>query len=109
MRLCKIRHLLGAVMTRKYRSHTVDLKLKVAIEASRNEKTINQIASEYDVSPTLVVDWKKHLLCQGKEIFQNKRVSKKSEAHEDVALLQQQVGKLTVQVDWLKKKLGSSA
>lgn len=93
-------------MSRKYRSHAPDFKLKVALEATKNERTINQIASEYGVAPAQVVEWKKHLLLEGATVFQNKRMTKSTEAHEDVAHLQQQIGKLTVQIDWLKKKQG---
>lgn len=93
-------------MTRKYRSHTPEFKLKVAIEATRADKTVNQIASEYAVAPNQVVEWKKQLLLDGSLIFQGKRSSKVPEAYEDVSCLQQQIGKLTVQVDWLKKKQG---
>jgi transposase len=93
-------------MTRKYKNHSAEFKLKVAIEASKNEKTINQIASEYEVSPSQVIEWKKMLLENGSNLFQNKRAKKPAEAHENIDLLQQQIGKLTVQIDWLKKKLG---
>ena len=93
-------------MTRKYRSHTAEFKLKVAIEATRVDKTINQIASDYDVAPNQVVEWKKQLLSEGSSIFQGTRTVKSSEAYEDVACLQQQIGKLTIQVEWLKKKQG---
>jgi transposase-like protein len=93
-------------MTRKYRSHTPEFKLKVAIEATRTDKTINQIASEYAVAPNQVAEWKKQLLSEGSSIFQGKRTTKILEAYEDVSCLQQQIGKLTVQVDWLKKKQG---
>ena len=96
----------GAIMARKYRNHAPDLKLKVALEAAKNEKTINQIASEYAVSPTLILEWKKHLLSEGVSIFQNKRTAKTIEVHEDTSYLQQQIGKLTVQIEWLKKKQG---
>lgn len=60
-------------MVRKYRSHTADFKLKVALEAARNEKTVNQIASEHAVSPAQVVEWKKLLLSEGASLFQGKR------------------------------------
>lgn len=93
-------------MTRKYRSHTPDFKLKVAIEAAKSDKTINQIASEYAVAPNQIVEWKKLLLSEGASLFQGKRSTRPAEAHEDVLYLQQQVGKLTVQIDWLKKKQG---
>jgi putative transposase len=91
-------------MTRRYRSHTADFKLKIALEAAKNEKTLNQIASEHGVSPTLVMDWKKHLLSEGLGLFNSKRTIKVVEAHEEVAYLHQQIGKLAVQLEWLKKK-----
>lgn len=94
-------------MSRAYKNHTADLKLKVAMEAAKNEKTINQIASDFVVHPSQVVEWKKQLLENGVQLFQNKRRGKHvPEAYEDVGLLQQQVGRLTLQVEWLKKKLG---
>jgi transposase-like protein len=93
-------------MARKYRNHTPLLKLKVALDAIGNQKTVNQIASEHMVCPAQVTEWKKQLLEQGPNIFQNKRREKIVEAHEDVAYLQQQVGKLTAQIEWLKKKQG---
>lgn len=92
-------------MARKYQIHTAEFKLKVALEAAKNEKTVNQIASEYAVFPSQVVEWKKLLLSEGTSLFQSKK-TKSVEAHEDVDLLQKQIGKLTVQIDWLKKKLG---
>ena len=95
-------------MARRYRSHAADFKLKVAIEAAKNEKTLNQIASEYEVSPTLVMEWKKHLLSEGAELFNNKRTAKVAEAHEEVTYLHQQIGKLAVLLDWLKKKQENS-
>lgn len=97
-------------MARKYKSHSPGLKLKIALEATKNEKTVNQIASEYAVHPAQVSEWKKMLLERADIVFQGRKTAAKMlEAHEDVELLQQQVGKLTVQIDWLKKKLGNSA
>lgn len=93
-------------MSRKYRNHAPDFKLKVALEAAKNERTINQIASDYGVAPAQVIEWKKHLLSEGACVFQNKRLTKSTEVHEDVSHLQQQIGKLTVQIEWLKKKQG---
>ena len=94
-------------MSRTYKNYTPAFKLRVALEAVKNEKTINQIASDFTVSPSQVSEWKKQLMESGEQLFQNKRQQKSApEAHEDVSLLQQQVGRLTVQLDWLKKKSG---
>lgn len=91
-------------MARQYKTHSASLKLKVALEASKNEKTLNQIASEFGVHPGQVSEWKKVLADGAELIFQGKRAVKAPEVHENVELLQQQIGKLTVQIEWLKKK-----
>ena len=91
-------------MARKYKSHTPSIKVKVALEAAGNQKTANQIASEYEVSPSQVTEWKIQLLEEAETFFQGKRRRKVVEAHEDVEYLQQQIGKLTTQIEWLKKK-----
>lgn len=93
-------------MVRKYRNHSPAVKLKIAIEAAQNQKTVNQIASEHGVAPAQVTEWKKQLLEEGAQVFQNKRRTKTPEAYEDVGYLQQQIGKLTAQIEWLKKKQG---
>ena len=90
-------------MSKKYKSYNSTLKLKVALEAVKNEKTANQIASEYSISKSLVCDWKKNLLENGAKIFQNKNTNKKEEK-ESIDFLQQQIGRLTVELEWLKKK-----
>lgn len=93
-------------MARKYKNHSSELKLKVALEAASNQKTVNQIASDHGVTPVQVMEWKKCLLEEGSQLFHSKRKVKTPEAHEDVGYLQQQIGKLTTQIEWLKKKQG---
>jgi transposase-like protein len=91
-------------MARKYKSHAASLKVKVALEAIGNEKTTSQIISEYQVSSSQVTEWKGQLLEEAEKFFQGKSRRKSVEAHEDVEYLQQQIGKLTTQIEWLKKK-----
>ncbi len=92
-------------MARNYKSHSASVKVKVALEAAGNQKTVNQIASEYEVSPSQVTEWKKQLLDEAESLFQHKKRRKSEvEAYEDVEYLQQQIGKLTTQIEWLKKK-----
>ena len=92
-------------MNKKYKSYKPEFKLKVALEALKNEKTTNQIASDYEISKSLVCDWKKCLIQKGSNVFQN--INKKAKnKKEDVDFLQQQIGRLTVELEWLKKKLG---
>lgn len=95
-------------MARKYTNHSAELKLKVAIEANSNKKTVNQIASEYEVYPCQVTEWKKQLKENATEFFSPKGKKRKKSLHctEDVEFLQQEIGKLKVELDWLKKKSG---
>ena len=93
-------------MARQCTTHSAELKLKVAIEANSNEKTVNQIASKYGVYSCQVSDWKKQLKELGVEVFRNRKQKKTKVCSEDVEYLQQQVGRLTVELEWLKKKQG---
>ncbi len=86
--------------------HSDTLKAKVALEAIKNQKTANEIASEYGVHPGLVAKWKKQALQNMTLIFQDGR-SSSLEAQEALKdKLYQQIGQLKVELDWLKKKTG---
>ncbi len=95
-------------MKRRRKQYSADWKAKVALEAIKGQRTVQEIASHYEVHPTLVTHWKKQLLEGAAEIFSNgKRVA--ADADEELkAELYQQIGKLQVEVDWLKKKSGLS-
>ena len=95
-------------MKRQRRQYSADWKAKVALEAIKGQRTVQEIASHYEVHPTLVTHWKKQLLEGAAEIFSSgKRVA--ADAEEELkAELYQQIGKLQVEVDWLKKKSGLS-
>jgi transposase-like protein len=82
------------------------LKLKLRFFALKNLRTINEIASEAQVHPTQVNQWKKQLQEEMPTLFASKKgVTQKS--HEDLtAVLYQQIGQLKVELDWLKKKSG---
>jgi transposase-like protein len=93
---------------RQRKQYSAELKAKIAVEAVKGQRTIQEIGSHYEVHPTMVTNWKKQLLEGAPEIFSNGRLQA-SEADEQVrAELYQQIGKLQVEVDWLKKKSGLS-
>ena len=89
-------------MTRK--SHSPEFKAKVALEAVRSGLTANQIASKYEVHAVQVSQWKKELLANLASVFEGKRASKSNDEQEDPAKLYEQIGRLKVENDWLKKK-----
>ena len=81
------------------------LKVKVAIEAIKSERTINEIASMYQVHPNQVCKWKKLALELLPQFMADKRSAKQPSNNCDQDKLYQQIGQLTVEVDFLKKKL----
>jgi transposase-like protein len=95
-------------MKRQRRQYSADWKAKVALEAIKGQRTVQEIASHYEVHPTLVTHWKKQLLEGAAEIFSNGKRAAADADEELKAELYQQIGKLQVEVDWLKKKSGLS-
>ena len=78
---------------------------KVALESVKGEKTIAQIASEFGVHPNLIRKWRKQLLEMLPGMFSNRRQKAEGDRNELEDELYRQIGKLKVEVDWLKKKL----
>jgi len=95
-------------MKRTRRQYGADWKAKIALEASKGQRTVQQIASHYEIHPNLVTHWKKQLLEVAAENFSNGQGAAAKADEELKAELYQQIGKLQVEVDWLKKKSGLS-
>jgi transposase-like protein len=86
-------------------------KAQIALEILKEEKTISQIASENAVHPNVLYRWKKQALENLPKLFddENKSVRDRQEEHErQVNELYCEIGRLTTQVNWLKKKSGIS-
>lgn len=86
--------------------HSADFKARVALEAIKENKTLNELAKEYEVHQVQISKWKKQLLEALPDAFSSRRA--KSEGDEEAlkATLYQQIGQLKVELDWLKKKSG---
>lgn len=82
-----------------------EFKAKIALEALRGEKTIQEIAIAYGVHPNLATNWKKQLLDGANEVFDRSEKDKDAEAAEKKQnLLYQQIGLLQFENEFLKKK-----
>jgi len=81
-------------------------KAKIAIEALKGLKTLNEIAQEYDVHPTQIGLWKKALQENASQLFEVKRGSKAIDTQGDSERLYAKIGKLNMELEWLKKKSG---
>ena len=95
-------------MTKQRRQFSAKFKFQVALEALKELKTINEIASHYEVHPTQVKQWKKQLQENGADLF-NEQAAKQQQAQTGMeANLYEQIGRLKMEVDWLKKKVTGS-
>ena len=93
---------------KKRKVHTPEFKAKVGLEAVRGVKTINEIGLEYGVHPVQVGQWKKEIQEQAKTLFEGKRGPKPMADHQEPDRLYSEIGRLKVELDWLKKKSGIS-
>ena len=91
-------------MTRKRKKYSQQFKFKVALEAIKELKTINEIASAYDVHPTQVKSWKKKLIAEGPTVFGQNVAQLLREQESREAELYEQIGRLKMELEWLKKK-----
>lgn len=91
-------------MARKRKTHSASFKAQIALAALKGDKTVNQLASQHGVHPTQIHAWKKQLLDGASEIFGNgRKVS--AENHKAMeAQLYEQIGRLQMELEWLKKK-----
>jgi transposase-like protein len=88
------------------RRHSAALKAKVALEAIRGERTVNELAGLYQVHPSQIAAWKRQAVAGLPGIFDNGG-QKRHKAEDDLrAQLYQQIGRLKVELDFLKKKSG---
>jgi transposase-like protein len=91
-------------MARKRKAHSAAFKAQLALAALRGDKTVNELASQHQVHPTLIHAWKKQLLAGAEDLFSN---GSKAAAQDHEALqaqLYEQIGRLKMELDWVKKK-----
>lgn len=90
-------------------THSPEFKTKLVLEALRGERTVQEIASENNISPNLLTRWKSTVIEGMPCLFENEnsKLRKQAKAHEaEVDNLYRQIGKLTTENEWLKKKSG---
>jgi len=93
----------------KRKTYTASFKAKVGLEAIRGVKTANEIGREYGIHPVQVGQWKKEIQEQAGTLFETKRGRKKAaDIEADTERLYSEIGRLKVELDWLKKKSGAS-
>ena len=85
------------------KNHPAAFKAQVALAAVRGDRTVNELAAQFGVHPTLIHEWKKKLLAGAEAVFA--AGAKATSPPEDkTAELYEQIGRLKVELDWVKKK-----
>ena len=87
-------------------TYSADLKAKLALEVIKGNRTLAEIASDAQVHPNLLTQWKRQLLESMPTVFSDKRLKENKEQEALTDQLYQQIGQLKVELDWLKKKSG---
>ena len=96
----------GIPMGAKRKHHTAAFKAQVALAALRGDRTIGELAGHFAVHPTLIHGWKKQLLAGAEEVFTNGTKVDAGDTEALQAQLYEQIGRLKMELEWLKKKLG---
>ena len=91
----------------KRKQYSAEFKTKVVLEVLREEKTINEIASLYEVSPVVASRWKSEFLEKATDVFKRGMTDAEKELikeQQKTERLERKVGQLTYELDWIKKK-----
>ena len=90
-------------MSQQRKQYSAAFKFQVALEAAKGTKTINQIASEHQLHPNQVSEWKRQLVGAGATLFRRASARQEREQSTREAELYEQIGRLQMEVEWLKK------
>ena len=90
-------------MSVQRKRYSAEEKTKVAIEAIKGQKTLNELAAEYGVHPSQITQWKKQAMEEISTSFSGGRVRRERTDEALVASLYQEIGQLKMEMDWLKK------
>jgi transposase-like protein len=91
-------------MKQQRKKHSGAFKAKVALEAIKAQRTLNELAGHFEVHPTQVVQWKQRLVAGASDLFTG---GIERDAAREAQLrdrLYQEIGQMKVELDWLKKK-----
>jgi transposase len=91
-------------MPRKRKQHSPAFKVQVALAAVKADRTVNELAGHFGIHPTLIHTWKKHFLAHAEAAFADGARSSPTDAEAEKAELFEQIGRLKMELEWLKKK-----
>jgi putative transposase len=87
------------------KQYSGEFKARIVLQALKGQHTLNEIASKYGVHPVQVAQWKKQALAGLPEVFTGRRARGAQESEALQAQLYEEIGRLKVELDWLKRKV----
>ena len=90
-------------MATQRKVHTPAFKAQIALAAVRGDRTVNELAAQFGVHPTLIHGWKKHLVAGAEAVFAG-GAKAATPSDDKTPELYEQIGRLKVELDWVKKK-----
>ena len=93
---------------RTRRNHTPAFKAKVALAALKNDRTMAQLAEQFDVHPNQIATWKDQLLQNAADVFEGGSNGKSSTSETDIKSLHAKIGELVLENDFLGRALGKA-
>jgi transposase-like protein len=87
------------------RRHPAAFKARVALEAAKQTKTVAELAKIHRVHPVQISQWKKQLLDGVEDLFRDGRRRQREESEARQAELYEQIGRLNMEIEWLKKRV----
>jgi len=88
----------------KGKRHSAQFKFRVALDAAKGTKTLNELAGQYALHPSQISQWKSQLLEEGASVFSTATGRQQREQEALQADLYEQIGRLKMELEWLKKK-----
>jgi len=92
-------------MMNKRKRYSAEFKAKVAVDALKEQKTLTELANQYQIHSVQISTWKKQLLDGSASIFKNSTNNNQKKQQNLEDHLYQEIGRLKMELDWLKKKL----
>jgi transposase-like protein len=92
-------------MSVQRKRHTAQFKFQIAVEAIKNDQTVNQLASQHGVHPSQISQWKRQLLDEGATVFSTTTAQQLRQQEALQAELYEQIGRLKMDLEWLEKKV----
>ena len=94
-------------MSKKRKQFQASFKSRVVLEALKEQQTLSELASRFEIHPNQISNWKRQAKEQLPDIFKKGVIEKTEKKHEELTdRLYKRIGQLEEELDWLKKKIG---